>query len=132
MRLREVQVMFISIIAGLSIAAHLALIGLLLFLCFRTKSKGVIFITALVLTSGILNSIFQHFSNPYIAQWTTGKISNWLTQSMTLGEFILTVAYIKSFLYESLLALSAFLIYREWRHGKLRFPQPEPREELTA
>ena len=124
--------MFISIIAGLSIVAQLALIGLLVFCCFRTKSKGVIFITVLVLASGILSSIFQHFSNPYIAQWTTGKINNWLTQSMTLGEFILTVSYIKSFLYKSLLVLGIFLIYREWRQGKFRFPQPEHREELAV
>ncbi len=124
--------MFINIIAGLSIIAQLALIGLLLFLCFRTKSKGVIFISVLLLTSGIFGSIFQHFYRPYIDQWTAGEISNWLTQSMTLGEFILTVSYIKSFLYKSLLVLGIFLIYREWRQGKFRFPQPEHREELAV
>ena len=32
------------VLAGLNIAAHLALIGLLIFLCFRTKSKGLILI----------------------------------------------------------------------------------------
>lgn len=124
--------MFTNIIAGLSIATHLALIGLLLFLCFRTKSKGVIFISVLLLTSGIFGSIFQHFFNPYLDQWTTGEISNWLTQSMTLGEFILTVSYIKSFLYKSLFVIGVFLIYREWKQGKFRFPQPEPREELAV
>ncbi len=121
-----------NIIAGLSIIAHVALIGLLLFLCFRTRSKGVIFLTALLLTSGIFSSIFQHFFDSYIDQWAAGEINNWLTQSMTMGEFVLTVAYIKSFLYKSLCLLGVFLIYREWRQGKFRFPQPEHREELPA
>ena len=121
-----------NIIAGLSIIAHLALVGLLMFLCFRTRSKGVILLSALLLTSGIFSSIFQHFFNPYIDQWTAGEINNWLTQSMTMGEFILTVSYIKSFLYKSLLVVGVFLVYREWRHGKFRFPQPEHREELAA
>ena len=121
-----------NIIAGLSIIAHLALVGLLMFLCFRTRSKGVILLSALLLTSGIFSSIFQHFFNPYIDQWAAGEINNWLTQSMTMGEFILTVSYIKSFLYKSLLVVGVFLVYREWRHGKFRFPQPEHREELAA
>ena len=120
-----------NIITGLSIVAHLALIGLLLFCCFRTKSKGVIFITVLLLTSGIFSSIFQHFFNPYLDQWTTGEISNWLTQNMTVGEFIMATAYIKSFLYRSLFVFGVFLIYREWRQGKFRLPQPERREELA-
>ena len=121
-----------NIIAGLSILAHLALIGLLLFCCFRTKSKGVIFITALLLTSGIFSSIFQHFYRPYIDQWAAGEISNWLTRNMTTGEFILTVSYIKSFLYRSLFVFGVFLIYREWRQGKFHLPQPERREELAV
>lgn len=121
-----------NIIIGLSVFAHLALIGLLLFCCFRTRSKGVIFITALFLTSGIFSSIFQHFFNPYLGQWTAGEINNWLTQSMGVGEFIMAVGYIKSFLYKALFVLGVFLIYREWRQGKLRFPQPEHAEELAV
>lgn len=128
--LKEIQAMF-NIITGLSIVAHLVLIGLLLFCCFRTRSKGVIFITALLLTSGIFNSIFKHFSDPYIDQWAAGEISNWLTQSMTMGEFLFTVSIIKSFLYRSLFVFGVFLIYREWRHGKFHLPQPEHREELV-
>ena len=121
-----------NIVAGLSIVAHLALAGLLLFLCFRTRSKGVILLSAILLTSGIFSSIFQHFYRPYIDQWVAGEINNWLTQSMTMGEFLLTVSYIKSFLYKSLLVLGVFLIYREWRQGKFRFSQPERREELAV
>ena len=121
-----------NIITGLSIVAHLALIGLLLFCCFRTRSKGVILLSAVLLTSGIFGSIFQHFSDPYIDQWVAGEMSNWLTQSMTTGEFLLTVSIIKSFLYRSLFVLGVFLIYREWRQGKFRLSQPEHREELAV
>ena len=121
-----------NILAGLNIVAQLALIGLLLFLGFRTRSKGVIFMSAILLGSGIFNSIFQHFYQPYIDQWVAGEISNWLTQSMTVGVFVLTIAYIKSFLYKSLLLLGVFLIYRDWRQGKFRLPQPEHREELAV
>ena len=110
-----------NVIAGLSIVVHLALVGLLLFLSFRTKSKGVILISAILLTSGIFSSIFKYFSDPYIDQWVAGEINNWLTQSMTTGEFILTVSYMKSFLYNSLFVLGVFLIYREWRQGKFRY-----------
>ncbi|MCY3740904.1 MAG: hypothetical protein OXH00_07780 [Candidatus Poribacteria bacterium] len=121
-----------NVIAGLSIVAHLALVGLLLFLCFRTKSKGVILISAILLTNGVFSSIFKHFFDPYMDQWIAGEISNWLTQSMTLGEFVLTVAYIKSFLYNSLFVLGVFLIYREWRQGKFRLPQLEHQKELAV
>lgn len=125
--------MFINIIAGLSIVAELAFIGILLFCCYRTKSKGVILLSAtLLLTSRIFNAIFSHFFNPYIDQWAAGEMSNWLTQSMTIGQFILTVSYIKSFLYKSLCVLGILLIYREWRQGKFRQPSPEHREELAV
>ena len=59
-------------------------------------------------------------------------MSNWLTRSMSIGQFILTVSYIQSFLYKSLFLLGILLIYREWRQGKFRLSQPEHREELTA
>lgn len=121
-----------NIITGLSIVAHLALIGLLLFCCFRTRSMGVILLSALLLTSGIFGSIFKHFSDPYIDQWVAGEMSNWLTQSMTTGQFLLTVSFIKSFLYRSIFVLGVFLIYREWRQGKFRLSQPEHREELAV
>ena len=75
-----------NIIAGLNIVAQLTFIGLLLFCCYRTRSKGVILLSViLLLSSGIFSSIFQHFYRPYIDQWTAGEMSNWLTQSMTLG-----------------------------------------------
>lgn len=122
-----------NVIAGLNIVAELAFIAMLLFCCYRTRSKGVILLSAtLLLTSGIFNSIFAHFFNPYIDQWAAGGMSNWLTQSMTIGQFILTVSYIQSFLYKSLFLLGILLIYREWRQGKFHFPQPEHREELAV
>ena len=55
-----------NIITSLGIVAQLAFIGILLFCCIRTRSKGVILLSALLLTSGIFGSIFQHFYRPYI------------------------------------------------------------------
>ncbi len=121
-----------NIITGLGIVAQLAFIGILLFCCFRTRSKGVILLSAVLLTSGIFGSIFQHFYRPYIDQWQAGEMSNWLTQSMTIWEFVLTVSFVESFLYKSLFVLGVFLIYREWRQGKFRLSQPEHREELAV
>ena len=121
-----------NIITGLGIVAQLAFIGILLFCCFRTRSKGVILLSAVLLTSGIFGSIFKHFSDPYIDQWIAGEMSNWLTQSMTIWEFVLTVSFVESFLYKSLFVLGVFLIYREWRQGKFRLSQPEHREELAV
>ena len=63
-----------NVIAGLSIVAHLALVGLLLFLCFRTKSKGVILISAILLTNGVFSSIFKHFFDPYMDQWIAAPV----------------------------------------------------------
>ena len=122
----------LNITVGLGIVAQLAFIGILLFCCFRTRSKGVILLSALLLTSGIFGSIFHHFYRPYIDQWVAGEISNWLTQSMTTAEFVLIISYIKAFLYKSLFVLGVFLIYREWRQGKFRLSQPERREELAV
>lgn len=121
-----------NIITGLGIVAQLAFIGILLFCCFRTRSKGVILLSAVLLTSGIFGSIFQHFYRPYIDQWQAGEMSNWLTQSMTIWEFVLTVSFVESLLYKSLFVLGVFLIYREWRQGKFRLSQPEHREELAV
>ena len=118
-----------NVLVGLGIVVQLAFMGLLLFCCFRTRSKGLILISAILLTSGIFSSIFKHFFDPYMDQWVAGEISNWLTQSMSVGELMLTVSFIESFPYKSLLVLGVFLIYREWRQGKFRFPQPEHREE---
>ena len=123
----------IYILAGLNIVAQLAIVGLLVFLCFRTRSKGLILISAILLTSGFFDSIFTVFFNPYTDWWIGREVSNWLTQSINVGGFPLRmVDLIKPLLYKSLCLLGVFLIYKEWRLGKFRFSQSKHREELTV
>ena len=62
------------ILYGLNLAAHLALIGLLIFLCFRTKSKGLILISAVLLMSEISGLIFQQVVKSDWWRWEPGKM----------------------------------------------------------
>ena len=120
------------ILISLNVGIQFAFVGLLLLLCLQMRSKGVILISVVLLTSGIFSAIFKHFFNPYMDQWAAGEISNWLTQNVSLAEFILTLSLIQSLLYKGLCLLGVFLIYREWRQGKFHFPQPKHREELAV
>ena len=120
------------ILISLNVGIQFAFVGLLLLLCFQMRSKGVILISVVLLTSGIFSAIFKHFFNPYMDQWVAGEISNWLTQNVGPAEFILTLSLIQALLYKGLCLLGVFLIYREWRQGKFRFPQPKHREELAV
>lgn len=113
------------VLGGLNLAAHLALIGLLVFLCFRTKSKGLILISAVLLMSEIFGLIFEQVIESDWWRWEPGKDMNEGILGMSGAEFILTAAMVQSLLYKSLCLLGVFLIYREWRQGKFRNPQPE-------
>ena len=123
----------VYIFVGLNIVAQLTIAGLLVFLCFRTRSKGLILISAVLLTSGLFGSIFRDIFNPYTDWWIGREVSNWLMQSINVGGFPLRmVDLIRPLLYKSLWLIGVFLIYKEWRLGKFRFPQSKRREELTV
>ena len=96
----------------------LAFVSLLILLCVRTRSKGLIIITVvLVIPFGfILNLVV----NPYIDQWGRGELDDWLTQRITVGRFAVLYQTVKGLLHKGLLALGAFLLYREWSRGKIR------------
>ena len=64
------------ILYGLNLAAHLTLVGLLIFLCFRTKSKGLILISAVLLMSEISGLIFQQVVKSDWWRWKPGKMMN--------------------------------------------------------
>ena len=116
--------MFNSVFYGLNIIVWLALAVLLVVLCFRTKSKGLILISAILLTSGMFNSIFEQVLGVWIASERV--------QNMNIGDFLMSVALVKPLLYSCLCLLGGFLVYREWRLGKFRNPQPEQVEEPKA
>ena len=114
-----------NVLYGLNIIVWLALAGLLVFLCFRTRSKGLMLISAILLTSGIFNSIFDQVIQLYVDRSIAREMSGEGTQNMSTGELLMTLALIKPLLYECVCLLGGFLVYREWRQGKFRHPQPE-------
>ena len=117
--------MLSGILYGLNIIVWLAFAGLLGFLCFRTRSKGLILISAILLTSGIFDWGFEQVSQLYVDQSIASKMSGEGTQDMRVGEFLLTLSLIQHLLYNCLCLLGGFLIFREWRQGKFRQPEPE-------
>ena len=106
----------------------LVLLVLLVLLCIRTRSKGLIIITALVIFRSTLGLIPSHVIRPYIDQWAAGEINNWLTQRMTVGDFIILYQHVATMFHNGLLALGVFLIYREWSHEKIRWNQINPQK----
>ena len=82
-------------------------------------------ISAILLTSGIFNSIFDQVIQLYVDRSIASKMSGEGTQDMRVGEFLLTLSLIQHLLYNCLCLLGGFFIYKEWRQGKFRHPQPE-------
>ena len=122
--------MLSGILYGLNIIVWLAFAGLLGVLCFRTRSKGLILISAILLTGGIFDWAFEQVSQLYVDRSMASEISGEETQDIRVGEFLLTLSLIQHLLYNCLCLLGGFLIFREWRHGKFRQPQPEHPQEL--
>lgn len=67
--------MLSGILYGLNIIVWLAFAGLLGFLCFRTRSKGLILISAILLTSGIFDWGFEQVSQLYVDQSIASEMS---------------------------------------------------------
>ena len=109
----------------------LTLLVLLVLLCIRTRSKGLIIITALVIFRSTIGLIPGVVMEPFLAQWGKGEINNWLTQRMTVGDFIMLYHYVTNILYYGLLVLGTFLIYREWSRGKIRWNQQKSSEVVN-
>lgn len=114
--------MLSGILYGLNIIVWLVFVGLLGFLCIRTRSKGLIVLFATYVGFMIVEAIFQPFFQQYIDRWAGGKVDNWLTESMTLGSFLMIFEMIKRFFYMSLNLIGLFLVYKEWRQGKFNQP----------
>ena len=128
--------MFTGVLYGLTLIVWLALAVLLVVLCVRTRSKGLILISAILLTSGIFNAIFEQALDLYLERWLASEIGIERMQNMNAGDFLtkvtLRVDLVKSLLYSCLCLLGGSLVYREWRLGKFRNPRPEQVEERKA
>ncbi len=109
----------------------LAFVGLLVLLCIRTHSMGLIIITAVLVLPPTLGLIPSYVLRLFIDQWVSGELNNWLTQHMTAGKFVVLYGLVGRLLHDGLLALGAFLIYREWNGGKIPWRRYEPSEVVN-
>ena len=126
---------FVRLVTGIVYVQFVVLIGFLVFLCFRTRSKGLIWITV-GQTLGIgkvLNyivAVVYNIFNPIeqIEHWEPGLDVR--SEALTLRlEISIIVGGIEVVLGYSLCLLGAFLIYKEWRQEKSRQSEPEPLPE---
>ncbi len=111
-----------NVLYSLNIIAYLGLAVLLVFICFRTKSKGLILVSAILLTGGIFNWIFEQGIDFYIERWIAREVASDGVWNMNAGEFLMGVTLVESLLYGCLCLIGGFLVYREWQHGKFRNP----------
>ena len=123
--------MFEKVLIGLTCISYVVLSGFLVFLCYRTRSKGVILITALFIGVTFLSWIFDAalgvVLNASMGQWEFGQDSEVLLRKL---DIVIKVRHVTSLLDINLYLLGVFLIYKEWRQGKFRNLQPEHPQEL--
>ena len=124
--------MLSNVLYSLNAIVYLGLAVLLVFICFQTRSKGLILISAILLTGGIFNSLFEQGIDFYMERWVAREAVSDGAWNMSAGEFLMGVALVKSLLYGCLCLIGGFLVYREWRLGKFRNPQPEHLEASKA
>lgn len=117
--------MFEYVFMGLTYISYVVLAGFLVFLCFRTRSKGVIFITAVFIgfrfLSLIFDAAFSAVLNAYMGQWEPSQDVRGVKLLRRL-DIAIIVERVKSILYVNLYLLGVFLIHKEWRQGKFNYP----------
>lgn len=122
-----------NVLIGLTYISYVVLAGFLVFLCFRTRSKGVIFITVVFIGFRFLSMIFDAalnaVLNAYIGQWEPSQDIRGV-KLLQRVDITIIVERVKFILYVNLYLLGVFLIYKEWRQGKFRQSSPEHREKL--
>ena len=114
---------------GFSVILTLAFPVLLVLLCIRIRSKGLVIITAVLIFGSTFDLLLREVMKPFLDQWSTGE--NWLTKNVTAGEFMTLYIYVTRIFDNGLLALGAFLIYREWSRGKIRWNQQKSPEVVN-
>ena len=114
---------------GFSVILTLAFPVLLVLLCIRIRSKGLVIITAVLIFGSTFDLLLREVMKPLLDQWSTGE--NWLTQNVTAGEFMTLYIYVTRIFYNGLLALGACLIYREWSRGKIRWNRQKSPEVVN-
>jgi hypothetical protein len=125
--------MFEKVLIGLTCISYVVLAGFLVFLCYRTRSKGVILITALFIGVTFLSWIFDEalgaVLNAYMGPWEPGQDVRGVKLLRAL-DIVIKVNRVTSLLDINFYLLGVFLIYKEWQQGKFRNLQPEHPQEL--
>ena len=107
--------MFEKVLIGLTCISYVVLAGFLVFLCYRTRSKGVILITALFIGVTFLSWIFDAalgaVLNAYIGQWEPGQDIRGVKLLRRL-DIVIRVSRVTSLLDINLYLLGVFLIYK--------------------
>ena len=116
---------------GITLILTLMFTGLLGVLCLRTRSIGLIIITLVLILPPTLGLIPSYIFRLHIDQWASGELNNWLTQRMTIGDFLALYGLVIRLIHDALLVLGAFLIYQEWSRGKIRWNQQKSSEVVN-
>ena len=129
---------FVHLMTGIANVEFVGLMGFLVFLCFRTRSKGLIWVTAalplmevkaLNYIVGVVCYIFNIGAwEPGIGAWEPGLDVRGAALTLRL-EISIIISGIEIVLGYGLCLLGAFLIYKEWRQGKFRHLEPKPLQE---
>ena len=119
--------MFEKVLIGLTCVSYVVLAGFLVFLCFRTRSKGLILTTALFIGITFLSWIFDAalgvVLNTSMGQWESGQdIEERSAVLLRKMDIVIRVTHVTSLLDINLYLLGVFLIYKEWQQGKFRLP----------
>ena len=117
---------FVRLVTGIVYVQIVVLIAFLVFLCVRTRSKGLIWVTAALplIKLQALNHIVGIVCNIFnIGTWEPGLDVRGAALTLRL-EISMIVGGIEIVLGYSLCLLGVFLIYKEWRQGKFRHPEP--------
>lgn len=110
---------FASLITGIAYLEFIVLIGFLVFGCLRTRSKGLILITATLFGTALLDLSIHKIFDVFIGRWEPGMVV----------DIALIASGVKVVFLYGLYLFGAFLIYKEWRQGKLNYPPTQIRPE---
>ena len=116
-------------VLGISFILKLAFVVLLVLLCIRTRSRGLIIITAVLILGATFDFISREVMTSFLDPWRPGE--GWVAPTGIAVQFMILYNYVTTILYNGLLALGAFLIYREWSRGKIRWNQQKSPEVVN-
>lgn len=115
------NIFFVRLATGIAYLEFVVLMGFLVFLCFRRRSKGLILVATVLIGIRVLRWIVYAVHNAYVGQWDPGLDVRGEQLFLRL-EFAIIISGIELVLCYGLCLLGAFLMYKEWRQGKFNKP----------